>query len=447
MLVLVALLACLVSAQVDERVCAVATSTTDLSARLNADLATVVREAVLRVQPAVTADITTAEAYDGVVNARFGAEGELSTEQGAAIDHEVDARLTSIATRFLADLPAIRTTTIACLDARRIAITTTVTTITDAARRLLEAYFTAFKELQVLIAAHLERIKTLVEANDALGIATARIEFEAVRAGQALHDGEYFAKEAEQRLHEAIGRANVKLRDYLDILARTVSTEVERTEARAAVRAEVIIVIRGHIEIRRIAALRERLAAAIEHIRAELIATKTRIEGAAAIEWREARAGLVAHFEATAERIAEIRRRIAAALEGVRCDVTTATFEAKTEGDATTGLVRVQFRGIKCFADLAVDAVRERVCASLKAYILTEAAAVRAQAYTCFAVGAKRGLEQTTFDTDVVGQDPQSTAPISPPTGSPPPPAAPASGSAPIVACIVLLLLSLLFHI
>jgi len=439
---LVALLA-FVAAQ--DQICASADSTTDLSARLFADVTTVNREAVLRPLPIEynAAVVVNKDQYDIAVSARFSFRGEWTADQTAAVNTAINARMDAVVAAFPTDT-AGRINLFVCINGKATAIVATLDAIRAAVADFLTAYFNAFTEFQARVNTYFENFKVTVEGNDAVAIATVRIQVAAARALQTTKDIQFYVAEKEQATNAAISDAVTKVKDWLNAISIG-STAAAIAAARETARAQLVVVVQLQVDLRRAKALETQVKAEIEAIRIELEAAKARLANAITIAWTDARAKFIAHFEVTAAQIAENQRRLAEALSNIRCDTVNATFTATLEGDQATGSVRVAFRGIRCYDARDQTYVSGFFCAALRAWVLTEASAARADTYTCVAVAKKRSLEQgggSDMSADVVATNP-GTAPI--PTTSPVP-VSQQSASTSIVACFLLLLIWFIFH-
>jgi len=275
----------------------------------------------------------------------------------------------------------------------------------------------------------------VVSGNDAVAIATVRVQVAAARALQTTKDVQFYVAEKQQDATAAVSDAIVAVTAWLNAI-NTGATVAVIADARAAAEAKLLIVVQYQIDLRRAKAIETQVKAEIEAIRAELEAAKIRLANAVAIAWTEARAQLIAHFEFTVAKVEENKRRLADALAAIRCDTVNATFTATLQGDQATGAVKVEFRGIRCY-DTRSD-LSAFFCAAIRAWVLTEGAAVRADSYTCVAVAKKRSLEQTGTDMSADLVAAEQTSPVAPPT--------PISASSSVVACFILLALCVLFH-
>jgi hypothetical protein len=396
---------------------------------LVADILDIVRTADLTVDTSASLTITTKEEYDAALETRFQSKVELTVDQNTAIDTAVKARFDAIVANYPAT-PALRAEVLSCLNSKKAIIDGILTELNTQVAAALVQYYNAFTAYQLALKAYFDAWVELVKGADEVAIATAQISIHAQRATAAAGDIAFYIQANEQAVRaKTLVVTDAVLAWLTAVNANAADVAAKRDAAEAAVRAVIV----AQIDWRRAKDLKAKVEAEIERIKLRLQAAVEDLRNAAEKVWADVRAKVIAAFENSAAVIEAHRQALAEYLSGIRCDTSAATITVVADG--TDGAVNIQFRGIKCTDTRPAAEFKEILCASFKAYFLTQGAAATIETYGCVAVTAKKreiGQAQD-VGADMTAQN----------AGTPAPTTSPATS---VVACFFVPLVAFFFH-
>jgi hypothetical protein len=320
-----------------------------------------------------------------------------------------------------------------CAEVKAAVFNTQIAIINAVVEGLIASSFQSYKDFRAALANHAASLAAQIDANaEPIKIAEANLVVQIDIATQRAVELEFFIAIREQKLREAIVKfVNASLEYFRAVDAQ--ATAAVLTEKKAIAEEAFVAWATAHIIYNRSIRWRELFRAEAEALRARINKAIEDLRNAIRQAWADVVTAVAAWFQKTQE---EIRARVAAALEAIRCDTAAATVTFnKNDGEAT---FTASYAGIVCYdTSRSADELRAFACGALRAQFVTEIGTTDATAYGCVAVASKkRDALQTgeTMDVTINGAAPPEPAP------------GPQSSGVSITACFLLLLLSVLLH-